>query len=58
MKSGYYNTWTEEINDVSETDEDTTTTDAAQPKTMSAAGTTATPLKTARRHVAGCLVTS
>jgi hypothetical protein len=29
MKSGYYNTWTEEINDVSETDEDTTTTDAA-----------------------------
>lgn len=29
MKLGYYNTWTEEINDVSETDEDTTTTEAA-----------------------------
>lgn len=27
--SGYYNTWTEEINDVSETDEDATTTEAA-----------------------------
>lgn len=29
MKLGYYNTWTEEVNDVSETDEDTTTTEAA-----------------------------
>jgi len=29
VKLGYYNTWTEEVNDVSETDEDTTTTEAA-----------------------------
>ncbi len=29
MTLGYYNTWTEEVNDASETDEDTTTTEAA-----------------------------
>ena len=29
MKLGYYNTWTEEVSDMSETDEDTTTTEAA-----------------------------
>jgi eukaryotic translation initiation factor 2-alpha kinase 4 len=29
VQPGYYNTWTEEVNDVSETDEDTTATEAA-----------------------------
>ena len=29
MMSGYYNTWTEEVHDVSETDEDNTNTEAA-----------------------------